>query len=62
MSKLENIERLKKSRGMQLRKVIQMNSMTKYLASRFSDRCATAIEEFFKLLHNKLCFWETTSK
>ena len=49
MSTLENIERLKKSQGMQSRKVFQMNSVAKYLASRFSDRCATTIEEFFKL-------------
>ena len=45
-SALENIEILKQSPEIQSRKVVQMNSLARNLASRFSDLCATVIEYF----------------
>ena len=42
-SALENIEVLKQSPEIQSRKVVQMNSLARNLAARFSDRCATLI-------------------
>ena len=45
-SALENIEILKQSPKMQSRKVVQMNSLVRTLAARFSDRCAIVIEDF----------------
>ena len=41
---------------MQSRKVIQMNSLARNLAARFSDRCATVIEDFSKIVYNKVFF------
>ena len=41
---------------MQSRKVVQMNSLARNLVARFSDRCATVIEDFSKIVCNKLFF------
>ena len=55
-SALENIEILKQSPEIQSRKVAQMNSLARNLAARFSDRCATVIEDFSKIVYNKVFF------
>ena len=55
-SALENIEILKQSPEIQSRKVVQMNSLARNLAARFSDRCATVIENFSKIVYNKVFF------
>ena len=55
-SALENIEVLKQSPEIQSRKVVQMNSLARNLAARFSDRCATVIEDFSKIVYNKVFF------
>ena len=56
MSALENIEILKQSPEIQSRKVVQMNSLARNLAARFSDRCTTAIKDFSKIVYNKMFF------
>ena len=53
---LENIEILKQSPEIQSRKVVQMNSLARNLAARSSDRCATVIEDFSKIVYNKVFF------
>ena len=55
-SALENIEVLKQSPEIQSRKVVQMNSLARNLAARFSDRCTTVIEDFSKIAYNKVFF------
>ena len=51
---MKNIEILKQSLEIQSRKVVQMNSLARNLASRFSDQCATVIEDFSKIIYNKV--------
>ena len=55
-SELENIEILKQSPEIQSRKVVQMNSLARSLAARFSDQCATVIEDFSKILCKNVFF------
>ena len=40
----------------QSRKVVQMNSLARNLAARFSDRYAIVIKDFSKVVYNKLFF------
>ena len=53
---LDNITELNQSPEMQLRKVIQMNTLARNLAARFSEQCACILEGFTKLTYNKV-FW-----
>ena len=55
-SALKNVEILKQSPEVQSRKVVQMNSLARSLAARFSDQCDTVIEDFPKILCNKVFF------
>ena len=55
-SALENTEILKQSPEIQSRKVVQMNSLSKNLAARLSDRCTTVIEYFSKIVYSKMFF------
>ena len=58
-SALENIDALKQSPEIQSRKVVQMNSLARNLAVRFSDRCATVNEDFSKIVYSKVFFGKT---
>ena len=55
-SVLENIEILNQTPETQSRKVVQMNSLIRNLAARFSNRCASVTGDFSKIVYNKVFF------